>query len=66
MNRELWEERLCLLVRDSWVYNDIVTLLPVDRCGNAVLVTKLQRIDNANDLVLRRIERKKPVNNYVM
>lgn len=36
------EQRLSLLVVDRRVHNNIVALLPVDRGGHLVLVTKLQ------------------------
>lgn len=47
------EQRLGLLVRDGRVNDNIVTLIPVDRGGDLVLVTKLERIDHSDDLVKR-------------
>lgn len=38
---ELWEERLGLLICNGGVDDDIVALLPVDGCGDLVLVTEL-------------------------
>lgn len=48
---ETGEERVGLLVRDGGVNDNIVTLVPVDRGGDIVLVTKLERIDHSNDLI---------------
>ena len=48
---ELREERLRLVVRDTGVDDNVVTLLPVDGGGNAVLVAELERVDYSEDLV---------------
>jgi hypothetical protein len=42
MNYVLREQDFGLVVCDSGMDNDIITLLPVDRGGNAVLITNLQ------------------------
>ena len=47
------EEGLGLLVRDTWVDDNIVALVPVDRGSDLVLVTKLEGIDHSDDLVKR-------------
>jgi hypothetical protein len=39
---DLREELLRLIIGNRRVDNDIVTLVPVDWCGYAVFVTKLQ------------------------
>ena len=49
---EFVEQGLGLLVGYSRVDNNIITLVPVSRSGNAVLVTELQRIDYSNNLIL--------------
>lgn len=47
---ELGEEVLGLVVADGGVDNDIVTGDPVDGGGDLVLVTGLERVDDAEDL----------------
>ena len=42
VNGELREQRLCLLVGNGGVNDNIVALLPVNRRSNTVLVTNLQ------------------------
>lgn len=49
---EFGEQGLSLLVGDSRVDDNIISLVPVGRSGNAVLVTELQRIDYSNNLIL--------------
>jgi len=44
---EVREKSLGLLILDAWVYNNIVTWDPVDRSGDSVLVTSLERINHA-------------------
>lgn len=48
---EVGEQLLGLLVLDRGVDNDVVARHPVDRSGDLVLVARLQRVDNAQDLV---------------
>jgi hypothetical protein len=47
---ELGEQGLGLLVLDGGVDNDVLTGDPVDRGGDAVLVTGLEGVDDAEDL----------------
>lgn len=47
---EVGEELLGLLVADAGVDDDIVTGNPVDGGGDLVLVTSLERVDDAEDL----------------
>jgi hypothetical protein len=47
---ELWPDLFRLLGLDRRVNNDIVTWSPVDRSGNLILITRLQRVDNAQHL----------------
>jgi hypothetical protein len=47
---EVGEQGLGLLILDTGVDNDIVTRDPVDRGGDAMLVTSLQRVDNTKNL----------------
>jgi len=47
---ELGEQGLGLLVLDAGVHNDIVTRDPVDRGGDAVLVTGLERVYDTENL----------------
>lgn len=49
-NAELGEELLGLLVVDGGVDDDIITRDPVDGCGDPVLVTSLERVNNTEDL----------------
>lgn len=46
----LGEKLLGLRALDTGVHNHVVTWDPVDRSGHAVLVTSLERVDNAEDL----------------
>jgi hypothetical protein len=48
---EVGEELLGLLVLDDGGDDDVVTGLPVDRGGDAVLVAGLEGVDDAQDLV---------------
>lgn len=45
------EKLLCLFALNGRVNDDLVTLLPVDGGGDAVLVTDLKRVDHTEDLV---------------
>ncbi|KAH3660715.1 hypothetical protein OGATHE_005047 [Ogataea polymorpha] len=47
---EFREQGLGLFVGDAWVDNDIVTWNPVNRSGDSVLVTGLQRVDDSQNL----------------
>jgi hypothetical protein len=47
---EIGEQSLRLVVLDRRVDNDVVARDPVDGCGDAVLVTGLQRVEDAQDL----------------
>jgi hypothetical protein len=49
-NAEVGEQLLGLLVLDRGVDNDVVARNPVDWSGDLVLITGLQRIDDAQDL----------------
>ena len=51
MNCELWEQSLCFIVAHARMDDNIVTLIPVDRSGDTVLVAQLKRVDNANNFV---------------
>lgn len=46
----LWEQLLGLRGLDAWVHNHIVTWHPVDWSGDLVLVTRLERIEHAQNL----------------
>lgn len=46
---EVWEQGLGLLVLDRWVYNNVVTWDPVDRCSDPVLVAGLQGVEDTQD-----------------
>ena len=46
MEGDLGEQLLGLLVVNSRVDDDIVSLVPVDGSGNLVLITKLQGVDD--------------------
>ncbi|KAK1245858.1 hypothetical protein MKX07_004927 [Trichoderma sp. CBMAI-0711] len=48
---EVGEELLGLLVLDDGGDDDVVTGLPVDRGGDAILVAGLEGVDDAQDLV---------------
>ncbi len=52
MDRELWEQRLRFFVRDGRMHDHIISLLPIDRSSNTILVSQLERVDDADDLVL--------------
>lgn len=54
VNSEFGEECLSFLIGHAGVNNDIITLPPVHRCGDTMLVTELQRVDDTDDLVLIR------------
>lgn len=47
----LGEDLLSFLSGDAGVDDNIITLLPVTGSGDAVLVTELERVDNAKDFV---------------
>jgi len=47
---EVGEQSLGLLVLDTRVNNNIVTRDPVDRSGDAMLVTSLERVDDTKNL----------------
>ena len=47
---EVWEELLCLVVLDRWVDDDIISGHPVDWRRHLVLVARLERVDDAQDL----------------
>jgi hypothetical protein len=49
-NAEVREQLLGLLVADGGRDDDVVAGNPVDRCGDPILVTSLQRVDDAEDL----------------
>ena len=50
---KLREKFLRLLIRYGRMNDNVVTLLPVDRGRDAVLVTELQGINNSDDFVLQ-------------
>jgi hypothetical protein len=47
----LGEDLLGFLSGDAGVDDNIITLLPVTGSGDAVLVTELERVNNAKDLI---------------
>ena len=49
-NSKLGEQGLCLLVLDTWVDNDILTRIPVDRRGYAMFVGSLEGVNDAEEL----------------
>lgn len=49
-NLEVWEQLLGLLVVDARVHNDVVAGHPVDGRRDAVLVARLERVDDAEHL----------------
>ena len=51
MSSVLGEERLGLIVADTSMNDNIITLLPIDRCSNSVLVAELDGIEDTDDLV---------------
>ena len=53
MHLVLGEDLLRLLLRDADVDDHIVALLPVHGRRDAVLVARLERVDDADDLVLQ-------------
>lgn len=53
MDSEIREQRLRLVVRHRWVNDHVVTLVPVDRSCNTMLVAQLKGINHSDDLVLR-------------
>ena len=52
MNDVIREKRLCLLVIDTRVNDDVFTLFPVDGRSDAVFVTELDSVDDSDDFVL--------------
>lgn len=51
MDGHFREQHLGLIGRNSRVNDNIITLVPVHRCSYSVLVTELQRVDDAQNLV---------------
>ena len=47
---ELREQSFGLLFLDTWMDNDIVSRDPINRSGNAMLVARLKRVNNTEDL----------------
>lgn len=52
MDSEVREQRLRLLVGDRWMDNDVVTLIPINRCCNTMFVAELKRVNYSDNFIL--------------
>ncbi len=53
MDLVLREQSFCLLIADTSVNDNIITLVPINWGGNTILITQLDGVDHTDDLVLR-------------
>ena len=47
----LGEQFLRIFIVHTWVDDNMISLLPVDRGGDLVLIAKLERVDYTKDLI---------------